>query len=445
MGPALLFLTLAVCAMAALVRPWIGLVGYLGYALLMPQYIWSWDPTVASFPFQKYLAAATLVGFVLNGLRGNRPRGVALASMLCLVGFLGWSYLAAVGSIRPETTADFLDIVWKLVLMAVVACLLLNTHRRVTVAVWVLILAQAYNAYLINKGYFELGFCRAVWGGWGGTDNNGYSLITLQIMGLSAAWAYYGRRLWLRLLAGGVFLLQAHQIMLLESRGAMLGGLVMGGLFVWLVPKDRWSLTMIGGGLLAVAVLAGPSVVEEFSSAFAPQDELDHSAASRFDLWQAGWHITWSSPLVGYGPDCGRYMVPSYYPGGLDGEQKALHNLFFEISTGMGLPALALFLGFLLSVWWACLTRIRDRVGRARLPASAQAVLLGIAIGTPALLVSSMFSSSLQNESQYAVTALGVATLAILARESAAAGRATTSPTPHRAGQPQPSPPSTPR
>lgn len=417
MGAELLFLAMSLCSMAALVRPWIGLAGYFGFAILMPQYIWSWDPSVAHFPFQKYLAAATVAGFLLNGLVGNRLRGVPFWSCAALAGFFVWCLISATQSINPATTWHFLDIFWKIAFMTILAAVLLNSPKRLVITAWVLVIAQGYNAYLINKGYFEIGFSRAVWGGWGGTDNNGYSLITIPIVALSASLAYYAPRLWLKLLAGGIFLLQAHQIMLLESRGAMLACVLLGLLFVWLVPKDRWSMTMIIGGLIAVAILAGPSVVKEFSSSFGGSEELDSSAASRFDLWRIGAIITAQDPILGAGPDCGRYLVPEYYPReDVVNGQKALHNLFLEITTGMGIPALILFLLFVLPVWWKCYRLMARRDLRDQLPRSLQTTLFAVAIGVPTMLSASMFSSSLQNEAQFILVALGIASLTVANR-----------------------------
>ncbi len=107
----------------------------------------------------------------------------------------------------------------------------------------------------------------STWGVQG--DNNVYSIMTVPLIAVSASLAVYAPKWWQKSLAWGIVLLQAHQIMLLESRGCMLGCVAMVGVFLWFVPKTALKASHIGMAGLIIALLAGPPVVEEFMSSFA--------------------------------------------------------------------------------------------------------------------------------------------------------------------------------
>ena len=119
----------------------------------------------------------------------------------------------------------------------------------------------------------------------------------------------------LQLVAGLIAGLQVHQIMLMQSRGCMLAVLLIAAAGVLLMPRSPRNYAIICLGFLAASLLAGPSVVDEFSSSFRSGEQLDSSAASRFDLWKAGLRITADYPMLGVGPNAARRLVPlpQYY------------------------------------------------------------------------------------------------------------------------------------
>jgi len=234
-----------------------------------------------------------------------------------------------------------------------------------------------------------------------------YAIFSLPIMALSLSLAGCAKKSWQSILAFSVFILQMHMIMLLESRGSMIGGLFFSLLFFYFTPKSKriWGMMACGG--LIVALLAGPSVVREFSSSF--DDELDGSASSRFEVWRAGISITADHPLLGVGPNAGRFLVPAFVPSEKR-DHKALHNLFFEISTGCGIPATTLYFGFFMIVWWSCVRLMKQKYS---LPDWFLPVALAVACGIPGYMLASMFSSGAVLESSYLLTGLGVASILV--------------------------------
>ena len=141
------------------------------------------------------------------------------------------------------------------------------------------------------------------------------------------------------------------------------------------------------------------------------EEERDSSAESRFYLWQAGLRITQDYPILGVGPNATRKLVPlpQYYEGGLPQSSKALHNLFFDISTGMGVPGLLMFSGFLFLPIWHCYRHRRTVDDDLRLPC------LAVMAGIPGYAVASMFSSGVLFETGYILPVVGYACANVVA------------------------------
>lgn len=133
----------------------------------------------------------------------------------------------------------------------------------------------------------------------------------------------------------------------------MLGAVLTASLAVWYCPKSPVTNTILVLGATLVVLLAGPSVVREFGSIFGAEEEMDVSAESRFYLWKAGAEIIWEYPWFGVGPGCSSAFVPLYYDFvGLRAEnEKALHNLFFEIMCENGIIAGTIYFSFFLLPW----------------------------------------------------------------------------------------------
>jgi O-antigen ligase len=390
-------------------------VGFYGFLLLEPEWNWRWSlpPDV---PYQQYVFAATCAGFVLNLGSVQRLSRKSKYGLWAIIGFLSIAWLSSHRSVDPISTDFFMDIVWKQFLVLGLGIVLLDSPQKIKTLMVVVVLAQGYNAFQINLDYFQTGVSRFAYSKWGvsGADNNGYSIITIPLLAITLSLAMFEARLWVKGVFLAVGMLQIHQFMLLESRGGMLAGIAMIALLVWKMPRRNGNIPIaVACGLLAAA-LAGPSVISEFQSAFADEGERDSSAESRFYLWRAGWRITWDHPILGVGPNAARVLVPQpqYYDGGLDTENKALHNLFFDVSTGTGVPGFTLYFGLLLLPFViAAKTYDQDDTDLG-------APRLAVAVGIPGYLIASMFSSGLLFESCYVLVMIGYCVSNIDGRKS---------------------------
>jgi O-antigen ligase len=406
LGPVFVFALFAFICIGALFRPHIGLIGYFGWAILRPEFLWRWA-LPEDLGLQKYIVVATVVGWALHQFPGNRIAGKQLIAVICLVIYLVLSYLSAFGTHDPVRTAIFMSVIWKIVLMAILAVKLLDSAPKIIATMWAIVIAQGFNALEINAQYFRDGYSWAYNYGWASYDSNTYSILTVAVMPMSAVLAIFSKRTMLKLFAALIFILQLHEVFLLESRGSVVGMALMFGLLWSFLPKTAVvNLTFICF-IFAGVLLAGPPVVREISSIFAEQEERDSSANSRFDLWRAGLDITLSYPLLGVGPWGAETLVPQHYPGGSDEPRKALHNLFFEVSTGSGVPATIGYIAYFF-IPWISLTGLLRRA-RDYLPVGEKAIATAVVSSIPAYWASSMFSSGAMMEIGYIVAAFGIA------------------------------------
>ncbi len=414
MGAILVYTLFGISLSLGIFRPHIALLAVYGFAVLVPTWNWRWS-VPEDFGFQKYFVASCVVGLLFTGFRGNRLRGGAAWGAAGLAAYLGLSYLSGTASVSPTNSDWFLDQMWKIVLIAILGIIVLDSPGKIVAAVWVGIVAQVYNAYQINTDYFSNGYTLIASQGWAYLDNNAYTLATLPIVALALALVLSAPKVWQRGLAAAILVLQLHQIMLLESRGGMIGACALGCLAVAFMPKTRLNAVGVAAGAVLVAALAGPPVLAEFSSSFKSEGELDSSAESRYGLWEAGAKIVLDWPLLGVGPDAARRLVPSYYPGGLATSDKALHNLVFDIACGSGIPAAVCYFSFFGAGWWA-VWRIRKSAFHET--HWVQTVRIAVLSGIPGYLIGSMFSSGALLESSYLLPIIGLATSLVL-RKSA--------------------------
>ncbi|QDV82919.1 O-antigen ligase family protein [Planctomycetes bacterium TBK1r] len=406
----------SVC-LVAFVRPWIGIVGFYGFVLLMPEWNWRWsippDPG-----FQKAIFACTVVGMLLSALPGQKLRGPIRIACLGFLSFLGLAYLSSMQSIDPWMSGFFMGNMWKIVVTALLVVRLLDTPRKIGVFLWTIAIAHGYNAWGINLEYFQTGYCQYVReNDWGGYGSNQLANLAVCISAACLSLVFYSKKVWQQALAGFLFVMHVHEVMLLESRGCMLGLVALSAAAVLLVPRTRHNIQIITIAAICTFALAGPSVVRQFSSIFAKAEDRDSSAESRKKLWKAGYEITRDYPLLGVGPYAGRRMVPSYYEGGMERTDKALHNLIFEISTGCGIPALICYLSFLLIPGFTAFRILRNRSVKGLLPAEVSAALFGAATGICGFLVCNQFSSGALVEGSYTVAAVGGAACLVAVRE----------------------------
>lgn len=104
----------------------------------------------------------------------------------------------------------------------------------------------------------------------------------------------------------------------------------------------------------------------------------------RFAMARAGIRMVGDHPLTGVGPDMVKEVYPEYRDAGaVQDEQPHLHNVPVHIAAERGLPALVVWLGFLVLV-------VRDLIGRLKAPDTTALAAAGLA-AVAGMLAAGMF------------------------------------------------------
>jgi O-antigen ligase len=393
--------------------PWVGFVGYSTCAVLAPQ--WVWKASLGEAELQKFLSAMTVVGFLLTGCRSQKlPRGVkwAMAFYSLYVFLVVFGAQLHSNPVNPQKTIMFVDITWKIWMMCMIGIMLINSERKLSILLTCMVVVTSWNAWELNLKYLRQGFIRVNEFSFAGLDNNLYSISTMPVICISIAYFFSANLPWRQFLVAFFLAMQIHQIMILESRGTMLGVLLCGAFAVYFMPKNpRTIAATIAIGIVG-AVLAGPPVIKEFSSIFESKEKQDTSASSRYTLWRAGTEIMLENPITGVGPWAGEAYVPKHIPGYKERRNyKALHNLFFEIGTGMGVPGVGAYLLFFAIPWFMHLKLWR--LHRQEMSELMTVCNLAALAGIPGYWLASMFSSGALIETSYLMVVSACASLAI--------------------------------
>ncbi len=408
MGPILVYTALLLVCGGALFRPAIGAIGYIGFSAFTPHWLWRFQLDT-TFPFQKWVAASLLLGWCFSYCRTKNLGKNSLIPLACLTATLALGFLSAANSYAPDKSEYFLNYFSKIVLITCVITLVLSSQKTLLLGLSVMAVGITFNSFEINVDYYSRGFSRVNQDGWAYQNANGYAMImqTGALICFALAQQVKTKILTVAWLIAAV--VNVHAIMIVESRGAMLGLISAGILHLAFMRRTSKNIALTFFIALMVLLVAGPPVIKEFSSIFA--EKLDTSGTSRFYLWDAGVRITLDYPLLGVGPWAGEVLMPAYYQGSgkTDWPIIALHNLELEVSTGLGIPATVMYLLFFFLPW----NQARALLWKKRNATTddESAVIYGAFLAIPAYWVASQFNSGALIEVPYLLVAILIAAL----------------------------------
>jgi O-antigen ligase len=161
-----------------------------------------------------------------------------------------------------------------------------------------------------------------------------------------------GDRMWTALVMPALLVALAVTL----TRSAWVG--ICAGLGVLLALKDRRLLALLPMGLLVVVIAAPTGVSARMYSIFDPTNETNRD---RVAMLRYGTEMVRDHPWTGVGPD----MVKSVYADYKDemAVQEVnfhLHNVPMQIAAERGLPALAIWIAFIVLVTRDLLQRLRE-------------------------------------------------------------------------------------
>jgi O-antigen ligase len=186
-----------------------------------------------------------------------------------------------------------------------------------------------------------------------------YSGLLMLVIGLAAARLLFGQtnRVWAALVLPALVV----ALTLTLTRSAWVGACA--GIGLLLVIRDRRLLAAIPVVAAIFIALAPPTVTDRFYSTFDLQDPTNRD---RFAMARAGGRMIRDYPLTGVGPDMVQQVYADYRDaGGVNEVNPHLHNVPLHIAAERGLPALAVWLWFIVVATRALFVGLRRPESRA--------------------------------------------------------------------------------
>jgi O-antigen ligase len=171
------------------------------------------------------------------------------------------------------------------------------------------------------------------------------------------------------------------------TRGAWVGVAV--GVTLLLLSKDLRLLALIPIAAIGAVLLAPQSVLDRAGTILDPKKDL--TSIDRIAMLEAGVAIVKDYPLMGVGPDQIERVYPRYrVPDAVKPTNPHLHNVPMQIAAERGLPALAAWVWFVVSVFAGLFGLVR----KARNKSLAAAAIGGMAAMLAAGLTEYNFGDS---------------------------------------------------
>jgi len=388
-------------AILSLFRPFYGLLIYLCFAVLRPDFLWSWS--IPAGNYSRIVAIGLLLGWCAKGC-GSWNFGSAKSFVWILIGYWLWVALSAAQAADQSVAWSYVELHSKIYLPVLVGITLIDSVAQLKQLAWTLALSLGYLAYEANLDHLQGGtLIRDE--GFGGMDNNSFCIAMAAGAGLSFFLGMHESAWWKRLPALLLAALMVHVTMFGNSRGGMLGVAATGICTVFVIRKRPFDLSLLLLAALAGLRLAGEAVWERFQTAFANAELRDASAESRLSLWMDCWDVMQKNPIFGIGPDHWPLIAESYgWPPG-----KECHSLWFNAGAELGFVGVALLLGLYSVTIWQ-LTKVMRTESRLDDSWHGDAARMVIA-SLVGFMVSASFVSLDALEPPYYICLLGAATV----------------------------------
>jgi O-antigen ligase len=369
-----------------------------------------------------------LIGFV-SALQFS----IAAAQILLTITFASWGAALVVRRERPEVPPWFLPLAVYAGITLLSTAFSLDIRESLgaakqlalyLVVPLVLRTARGKRANFVMQAILTVGAISAIVGvaeyGIFGFDNLNnrprgtlghymtYSGLLMMVMCSAAARLLFERRdrIWPALIMPALIV----AVVLTFSRNAWVGGCV--GIGVLLLLKDfrLLALAPVAAGLFFA--LAPAPIVTRLYSAF---DLRDPTVRDRVAMYQAGVEIVKDHPVLGTGPNVVQKVYPAYRRStAVEPAPPHLHDVPLQIAAERGVPALIVWLWFLVTLTMGLLQKLR--LDRPR-------YLAAVGIGAVASMVAAGFFEYNFGDSEFLMLLLVLLTLPWAAARGATASR----------------------
>lgn len=252
----------------------------------------------------------------------------------------GWTILSR------ERLYDFGTVVF----LCIVTLAVVNSVQRLQYYILMLLACGAYVAQRvirnpshifeqIGREHFER---MAIAKGQGGNFGNSNFLALLMVLTMLVAIPLLGayRKWWQRAILLTLIGAAGYVFFRANSRGASLG-MAAALICMWLMSRNKLRAAVFAVALLAIGAMAAPPGYWARLNTIIHYQE-DASATNRLKLWDIAWDLTEKNPILGVGPDnFGLYS------------NSTPHDAYLEVACEAGVPALFVYVLWLLAGLWA--------------------------------------------------------------------------------------------
>lgn len=327
--------------------------GTLPFVLRKPYigiYLWSWlgymNPhrlawgLAYDFPFAFIVAIVTMLGMAFSREPKQLPWTRENIVLLILI---GWMLVTTIFSLYPQLAWLQMEKVAKIQLMVFLTMMLINTREKIETLV--LIIALSLGFYGVKGGIFTIvhGGVYRVQGPFGTFIGGNNEVALALIMTIPLIWFLHlnAKRIWMRHSYTAAMFLCAIAVIGSQSRGALVGGIVMGA-FLWLKTRNK----IFTGLIMALSVGAILTIMPaEWYQRMNTIDtyQSDASAQGRINAWWTAFNLTKDRPLVGGGFDTFQPAVFKLYaPDPYNVHD--VHSIYFEMLGEHGYVGFGLFM-----------------------------------------------------------------------------------------------------
>jgi probable O-glycosylation ligase (exosortase A-associated) len=327
----------AVMAVMALRRPWIGIMLWTWLSIMNP-HRFSWG-FAYSAPLAAIAAGVTLLGLMMTRERQNPIQGAPVKWFLALSIWITLSWLFGY-----DTAGDYeqWNKVMKIYFMTFIALMLLINKHHIMAFVWVTTFSLALLG--AKGGIFTIlhGGNYRVWGPPGTFigDNNHFALAVIMTVPLLHFLQLQMRKKWQRHVFSALMLFCAASALGSHSRGALLAMMAMGGVLWLRSPRKGVMLVAI----LLVALVMLPLMPQEWWDRMGTIEtyEEDASAMGRINGWLVAIEVA-KHHLFGGGMSY-QHEIFFLLWGVVNNDVIAAHSIYFQILGNHGFIGLFLYL-----------------------------------------------------------------------------------------------------
>jgi putative inorganic carbon (HCO3(-)) transporter len=372
----------AVLVLAALRRPWIGIMLWLWVSLMNPHrftYGFAYDAPVAMMA-----ALATLVGFLVSSDKRSPFKAPPVAIFVI---FTVWITISWLMGMDPSGQYPQWDKVMKVNFMVVVCLMLIHSREQIHILAWVLTLSVAILS--VKGGVFTVlhGGSYRVWGPPGSwiEGSNEFAVATIMTIPLLRFLQLQVTHKWLSRGLGAAMLLAAASALGSYSRGALLAIVAMTTVLWWRGQnRGRNGAILLVLGLAMVAAM--PDTWSTRMDTIQTYEE-DASALGRISAWWVSWNLALTH-FFGVGFNIARPEIfLAHSPYGMQFGTPVAHSIWFQVMGHHGFVGFFLFLGLWVSTWFCAAGLRKSAAGDPRLKwvgdlgAMTQVSIVGFCVG----------------------------------------------------------------